>query len=341
MTAIDCPFKLAQPMINRLKHEKIEAVGRYLNPDDPDKILGAAEALKIRKARLKLFSIWQTGGGKHSYFTEKQGRKDAQSAAYLATEAGQPSGTPIFFKVDYDALPADHAAITRYFSSIKNMIQGYAVGVFGSYAVIELLASTRQADFFYQTSAWSAGKLSQKAHIYFDQDSGIVASIGTGPVRILKPGAFWSSSFHSQRKLRKAKIYRKASKNKVNMINELMEGTYTASEYSKNLLQSDLPDSLQTFKQSEQQNGVPSVRRYPGKLIQLGSKGKPVRSIQEAIGIRVDGFYGPRTKAAVENYQRRCRLYPDGIVGPITWRLLLKVLFFSYSIPGTFLLSYD
>lgn len=38
--------------------------------------------------------------------------------------------------------------------------------------------------------------------------------------------------------------------------------------------------------------------------------------------IEVDGVYGPKTKAVVEQYQRDNKLDPDGVIGPKTWAKL-------------------
>ena len=68
----------------------------------------------------------------------------------------------------------------------------------------------------------------------------------------------------------------------------------------------------------------PSAPKYTtvtGKtpLVKLYHKGEPVKRIQKAVGITVDGYYGPNTKNAVQVFQRKHGLAADGIVGPDTW----------------------
>ena len=62
-------------------------------------------------------------------------------------------------------------------------------------------------------------------------------------------------------------------------------------------------------------------------MLRLGDRGDDVRTLQRALGMtgdQVDGSFGPKTKAAVEAFQRKRGLTPvDGIVGPKTWDALL------------------
>lgn len=60
-------------------------------------------------------------------------------------------------------------------------------------------------------------------------------------------------------------------------------------------------------------------------ILRNGSRGDPVRELQNLLGgLTVDGIFGPRTEAAVREFQRLAGLVADGIVGPITWGKLLS-----------------
>jgi peptidoglycan hydrolase-like protein with peptidoglycan-binding domain len=53
-------------------------------------------------------------------------------------------------------------------------------------------------------------------------------------------------------------------------------------------------------------------------VLRPGSEGRQVRLLQRALGIKVDGIYGPATEAAVRRFQYTRGLAVDGIVGPHT-----------------------
>ncbi len=72
------------------------------------------------------------------------------------------------------------------------------------------------------------------------------------------------------------------------------------------------------------------------RVLKLGSEGNDVaetQSVLKRIGLdpgEADGVYGPQTQQAVRDFQSRFGLTQDGIVGPMTWRIL-----------GRYLLGYD
>jgi peptidoglycan hydrolase-like protein with peptidoglycan-binding domain len=53
-------------------------------------------------------------------------------------------------------------------------------------------------------------------------------------------------------------------------------------------------------------------------VVKQGDRGDAVRKIQEALGVGVDGVFGPVTERAVKRFQRSKGLLVDGIVGPQT-----------------------
>jgi peptidoglycan DL-endopeptidase CwlO len=63
--------------------------------------------------------------------------------------------------------------------------------------------------------------------------------------------------------------------------------------------------------------GRHGYRRGDG-VLQLGEKGRIVRRLQHALGIRVNGLYDRRTWRAVISFQRRHGLFADGEAGPQT-----------------------
>ena len=69
----------------------------------------------------------------------------------------------------------------------------------------------------------------------------------------------------------------------------------------------------------------------PWPLVKRGSQGHPVPALQYLLRDRghhvtVDGIFGPKTEAAVEQFQTADQLHVDGIVGPRTWGALVIVL---------------
>jgi peptidoglycan hydrolase-like protein with peptidoglycan-binding domain len=66
---------------------------------------------------------------------------------------------------------------------------------------------------------------------------------------------------------------------------------------------------------------VPPLEISP-PTIGYGDRGSSVAWVQNYLGANVDGSFGTGTEAAVEDYQERCGISVDGVVGPATWAQL-------------------
>lgn len=67
---------------------------------------------------------------------------------------------------------------------------------------------------------------------------------------------------------------------------------------------------------------APVVPGSSRPIIRQGATGPDVVRLQTALGIRADGIFGPKTRAAVIAFQRRRELLPDGVVSRMTWAAL-------------------
>ncbi len=58
-------------------------------------------------------------------------------------------------------------------------------------------------------------------------------------------------------------------------------------------------------------------------LLKLGSKGDDVVKLQQKLGVDPIGTFGPKTEAAVKEYQSKNGLTADGVVGDSTWKKIM------------------
>jgi len=78
----------------------------------------------------------------------------------------------------------------------------------------------------------------------------------------------------------------------------------------------------------EKKEVAPSVEKKPApekkerESLRQGSVGEAVNELQRALGVSVDGVFGPLTERAVREFQFTHDLAVDGIVGPATWAKL-------------------
>src|SRR5215467_5092246 len=105
------------------------------------KRLTHSEAQALSQAGLQIVTVWEDGSPtKATYFSYAKGVDDGTSAYHDGVSLGQPSGSAIYFAVDFDPTPSDiSGVIADYFRGVadgfKAIADGnpqYQIGVYGS-----------------------------------------------------------------------------------------------------------------------------------------------------------------------------------------------------------------
>lgn len=188
---IDCATQLSAGMVEGLKAAGVTHVGRYLGPESSWKALLKDEVHAITKAGLQIVSIFETNPTRASYFSKAKGISDAQDASKYAKAIDQPKGSAIYFAVDYDAQTRDMTAIKAYFDGVKQTLKDYKIGVYGSYDVVCALKD--QVDYYWQTYAWSGGKLAGHVHMHQYKNGQKLAGIEVDFDEVLKEPGAWGA----------------------------------------------------------------------------------------------------------------------------------------------------
>jgi peptidoglycan hydrolase-like protein with peptidoglycan-binding domain len=137
--ALDCVTEITPARAQTLVNAGYQTVGRYLTnvPGTTlNKKIQKGELEIIFKAGLSVFPIYQTYGESASYFSEQQGKKDAEKAYASAKSYGFEENTIIYFAVDYDSTDDEiSSAILPHFQAIHSTMQtlgSYKIGIYGT-----------------------------------------------------------------------------------------------------------------------------------------------------------------------------------------------------------------
>ena len=186
-----------------LKSAGYNYVGRYLTgtvgsgSSETSKAVTASELQAIFDAGLNVFIIYEDGGYELDYFTAAQGTDDAQTALVAATSLNNgtqalPSGTTIYFAVDYDAEDTDiQNNILPYFQALSaefnaNNYPGYVIGVYGTRNVCTQVWEAGYADRSFvadMSTGWS-GNLGFTMPENWTFDQFVTRSVGSDSLQI-------------------------------------------------------------------------------------------------------------------------------------------------------------
>jgi len=162
---IDLPID-SRDVSQELKGSRLDFVARYYrDPASRWPTLSAAEAQMLSGAGVKLVAVWESHSQRPDYFSYDSGYADAQAAYRQAKALGQPTGSAIYFAVDYSAPEADiRGVVDAYFRGVYNGLLAasggrleYKIGVYGSGAVCDYLKRARLVQYAWlsNSTAWS------------------------------------------------------------------------------------------------------------------------------------------------------------------------------------------
>ena len=93
------------------------------------------------------------------------GVTDATVSLAAAAMLGFPKDRPIYFACDFDTIPVQLAMIDDYLRGAASVLGIERVGVYGEYDVVDHCLALGTARWFWQTYAWSGGRVHAAAHV--------------------------------------------------------------------------------------------------------------------------------------------------------------------------------
>lgn len=149
-------YAWGRPGVRALEAAHVQFAARYLSHDTTGKNLTRGEAQQLSDAGMWLLVVFEDGATR-ALDGYGAGRLDAQFALAQAEACGMPAGRPIYFAVDFDAGPADEAAINAYLDGAASVLGKDRVGIYGGYYPVKSALAGGHCKWGWQTYAWSGG----------------------------------------------------------------------------------------------------------------------------------------------------------------------------------------
>jgi hypothetical protein len=177
-------YAWGKPPYDELKHQGFKFAMRYVS-HDPGKDLTLAEKNELWKRGISVGLVFESTSGR-ARAGSRAGIQDAQHAQASAVHLGLPT-IPIYFAVDFDATDVDKPFIASYLGGATKVLGHDRVGVYGGYYVIKYMADQRVCKYFWQTYAWSGGRVHPAAHILQYKNGVRIGGLSCDLDRGLKP----------------------------------------------------------------------------------------------------------------------------------------------------------
>lgn len=159
-------YSWARPGGAAIKNSGRIGVARYLFEDGQGgKGLDASELADLLNNGLEIVLIYEAYAAsmREGFNT---GKAHAQAAQREINRLGLPANSVVYFAADWDASASEQAAIDDYLNGAASVIGRDRVGIYGSFDVMDRTMASGTAKFFWQTYAWSRGKVREGIHLY-------------------------------------------------------------------------------------------------------------------------------------------------------------------------------
>lgn len=159
-------YSWARPGGRNIRNAGKKFVVRYLWPDgEGGKGLDGGELADLLNNGLEIVLVYQAGantvlGG------AAVGRAQAADAQREINRLGLPAKSVVYFAADFDANAGHQAAIDDFLRGAASVIGLERVGIYGSANVMQRTMASGTAKWFWQTYAWSGGRVQQGIHLY-------------------------------------------------------------------------------------------------------------------------------------------------------------------------------
>lgn len=335
--ALGLDYSSGAPKAADVKAQGYSLVCRYLS-HTASKNLTPAERDDMLAHGVDIVLVWETTAARATEGAAA-GEQDGVAAKAQAAALGLPSNAAIYFAVDTDT--SDLADVRAYLDGAKPKIIPHPLGVYGDYNIVENLVGS-DAQYGWQTIAWSHGAVSRKAALFQNGRQVAVDGVTCDLNEIKGPYGGWLDEADPQAApdpapqtkdtgeplLREGDrgqcVGRVQAKIKDVLVPDLAvdDDFGPATKQAVRGFQYVYGLSVDGLVGPQTWHAVDTVGRPP--TTKSGDRGDWVKRVQEKVGTKADGIFGKNTVAAVERFQGENGLARDGIVGPKTWAAIAK-----------------
>ena len=159
-------YSWARPGGAAIKAAGKKFVVRYLfNDGQGGKGLDASELADLLANGLEIVLVYEAYAASMKE-GRATGRAHAQAAQQQIDALGLPKNSVVYFAADWDASAGEQASIDEYNRGAAEIIGVDRVGIYGSADVMTRTMQSGTSKWFWQTYAWSRGRVQEGIHLY-------------------------------------------------------------------------------------------------------------------------------------------------------------------------------